>query len=144
MDLWILFTQKKRKKKKNPPPPPQKKPWLVGTLTAFILFLFIGLVFFIWQTFIKYFPLNADYYTKRMAGFFLYVSDKNTTEGSHLCYHHDFSVSGKPPLSQTIHCSVRGRYVIYYNERLAGVKYPRYFSNYAYNELCEIEVYGKS
>lgn len=39
-------------------------------------------------------------------------------------------------------CPVHGQYVIYYNERLPGVTYPDDYSQYAYNELCEVEVFG--
>lgn len=87
---------------------------------------------------------DPSYYVSRMAGFFLYVSNTMFIEDAHLCFHHTHTQYGKPSLSQTIQCSVRGRYVIYYNERKWNVNYPRYFSNYAYNELCELEVYGES
>ena len=75
-----------------------------------------------------------------MAGFFLYVSNTTSKEGAHLCFHD----SGKTLLSdeQRIVCSVLGRYVIYYNERLSNKTYPDYYSKFAYYELCELEVYG--
>ena len=38
-----------------------------------------------------------------------------------------------------------GRYVIFYNERLPGVKYPDgYMIDSVYTELCEVTVHGKS
>lgn len=42
-----------------------------------------------------------------------------------------------------IFCSVVGRYVIYYNERLPGIAYQEHYSQYAFADLCEVEVYGK-
>lgn len=47
------------------------------------------------------------------------------------------------PVVFIITCFVHGQYVIYYNERLQGVVYPEYYSNYAYTGLCEVEVIGK-
>lgn len=41
-----------------------------------------------------------------------------------------------------ITCVTHGRYVIYYNNR-TSLLYPSDYSQYAYTELCEIEVYGK-
>ena len=41
-----------------------------------------------------------------------------------------------------ITCLYHGQYVIYYNERLNDLLYPKDYSAFAYNDLCEFEVYG--
>ncbi|XP_056003651.1 multiple epidermal growth factor-like domains protein 10 [Ostrea edulis] len=81
-------------------------------------------------------------YFSRFAGFFLYVSNTTSKDDGHLCFHEIQNVNGTPVENQTISCSVHGRYVIYYNERRPGVTYPSYYWHEAYNELCEVEVYG--
>ena len=78
-----------------------------------------------------------------MAGFFLYVSNTTYKEGSHLCFHEIQTKNGTPSEDQKINCSMFGRYVIYYNERNQPGTYPTFFSEFAYYELCELEVYGK-
>lgn len=72
-------------------------------------------------------------YTSRIAGFFLYVSNTTSKYGSHLCFHEIQTVNRTPSENQRIQCSTRGRFVIFYNERKQGVKYPSYYSSYAYN-----------
>ena len=76
-----------------------------------------------------------------MAGFFLYVSNTTSRTDARLCFHD----SGNTFLSdeQRIVCSLLGRYVIYYNERSSYKTYPNYYSQFAYYELCELEVYGE-
>ncbi|XP_062608625.1 uncharacterized protein LOC134270415 [Saccostrea cucullata] len=81
-------------------------------------------------------------YAKRFAGFYVYVSNTTSKEDGILCFHELQTVSGTPLEDQRINCSVYGRYVIYYNERLNNVVYPSYYSQYAFSELCEVEVYG--
>lgn len=48
-----------------------------------------------------------------------------------------------PPLNFTRVCTEKGRYVIYYNERLEGFVYPTgYEVNKLLTELCEVIVQG--
>lgn len=82
-------------------------------------------------------------YARRMAGFYLYVSNTTSKENGHLCFHENQTKHEMILENISINCSVSGRYVIYYNERRRNVKYHDFYSMYAYNELCEVEVYGE-
>ena len=87
--------------------------------------------------------LGPTSFTSRLAGFFLYVSNTTSKQDGHLCFHEIQTVNGTPSEDQRIHCSVHGQYVIFYNERRPNVTYPSYYSEFAYYELCELEVYGE-
>lgn len=83
-------------------------------------------------------------YVDQLAGFSLHVSNSSKKEEGFNCFH-DFSF--RPDLlscDRTINCSVNGRYVIFYNERRKDTSYPRFFSEYAHIDLCDVEVYGNS
>ncbi|XP_052696018.1 multiple epidermal growth factor-like domains protein 11 [Crassostrea angulata] len=85
-------------------------------------------------------PLNG--HTTRFLGFSIYVSNTTDKSEGKLCYKdRNFTRSTIPAVFNTT-CFVHGQYVIYYNERLSGVTYPSGYSDYAINELCEVEVYG--
>ncbi|XP_052695522.1 multiple epidermal growth factor-like domains protein 10 [Crassostrea angulata] len=81
----------------------------------------------------------------RFAGFSLYVSHSDVLsnadiKGYTLCYKDGAQL---PPLNFTAVCTVNGRYVIYYNERLHGDTYPdRYEFENVFTELCEVIVLG--
>lgn len=96
---------------------------------------------------ITYFNLFAiegpGQFIERMAGFFVYVSNTTSKNDGYLCYHDESFNQTMLSLHQQINCTLQGRYVIYYNERRPDVKYPDFYSQYAYNELCEVEVYGE-
>lgn len=83
-------------------------------------------------------------YNDRFLGFSLFVSNTTNTSDGLLCFK-DREVYNKStiPVIFNTNCSVHGQYVIYYNERLTGVTYPKDYSPYAHNELCEVEVFGK-
>lgn len=89
--------------------------------------------------------LAVDRQIGRFAGFSLYVSNNDVTtiadiKDSTLCYKDGPQL---PPLNFTRIYTVKGRYVIYYNERLDGVVYPKgYEVDNVYNELCEVIVQG--
>lgn len=75
-----------------------------------------------------------------MAGFSIYISNTTSKIQGHRCYKDDSL--GKPSVNQTINCLKYGRYVIYFNERSPNNNIS-YLSPNAYNELCELEVYGE-
>ena len=78
----------------------------------------------------------------RFAGFSLYISNTGDRNSSSLCYKDGPAL---PPLNFTITCTLSGRYVIFYNERLDGVTYPLGYEvvGNVLTELCEVTVNGK-
>nr|XP_034311827.1 receptor-type tyrosine-protein phosphatase epsilon isoform X1 [Crassostrea gigas] len=76
----------------------------------------------------------------RFAGFSLYVSNTTDRNRGYLCYKNGQEL---PLLDFNTNCSVHGRYVIFYNERLNGTRYPpEYEPANIITELCEVTVTG--
>lgn len=81
-----------------------------------------------------------------MAGFSLYVSNSvvqspNEIKEATLCYKNGPEL---PPLNLTKKCIEYGRYVIFYNERMDKIVYPReYEVTNVFTELCEVIIQGK-
>lgn len=74
----------------------------------------------------------------------MYVSNTTDRLEGILCFKDtNFTLDTIPAVFTTV-CPVHGQYVIYHNERLSGPTYPDEYSSYAENNLCEVEVYGKS
>lgn len=76
-------------------------------------------------------------------GFYVYVSNTTNRNEGHICFHDNgyFNISTIPPVL-TLNCSLHGKYVIYYNERISGQ--PSYYSPFSEINLCEFEIYGKT
>lgn len=79
----------------------------------------------------------------RFAGFSLYVSNTTDRQSKDLCY---MDGPDLPSLDFNTTCITNitiGRYVIFYNERDVGTRYPvGYETQSVYTELCEVTVIG--
>nr|XP_022309275.1 platelet endothelial aggregation receptor 1-like [Crassostrea virginica] len=106
----------------------------------------LGGVFSIHHIFIQYrtdnFPWDArNDYTGRFLGYSVYLSNTTNKEDGVLCFRDTSYTRATIPNPVNITCPYHGRYVIYYNNR-THPPYPEGYSDYAYNELCEVEALG--
>ena len=83
-----------------------------------------------------------DFNTKSFLGFSLYISNTTSKKNGVLCFRDINYTRSTIPNPVNITCAYHGRYVIYYNNR-THIPYPEGYSNYAFTDLCEVEVFGK-
>lgn len=86
---------------------------------------------------------EANGFTGVFVGFYVFVSNTTNKDEGQLCFHDDghFNRSTIPAVL-TLNCTLYGRYVIYFNERVPGQ--PAYYYEFVETDLCEFEVYGKN
>lgn len=85
-------------------------------------------------------PLNL--FAQEFLGFSLYVSNTTEKADGTLCFEDtNFTIDTIPQVIN-ITCVVEGQYVIYSNERSGKRRIREDFSENAFNDLCEVEVYG--
>nr|XP_022312694.1 multiple epidermal growth factor-like domains protein 10 isoform X1 [Crassostrea virginica]XP_022312696.1 multiple epidermal growth factor-like domains protein 10 isoform X1 [Crassostrea virginica]XP_022312697.1 multiple epidermal growth factor-like domains protein 10 isoform X1 [Crassostrea virginica]XP_022312698.1 multiple epidermal growth factor-like domains protein 10 isoform X1 [Crassostrea virginica] len=106
----------------------------------------LGGVKYIHHVFIQYMTAN-DVWEKNnpgtwmFLGFSVYISNTTNKEDGVLCFRDTIYTPATIPNPVNITCPYLGRYVIYYNNR-THPPYPGGYSIYAFNVLCEVEVYG--
>nr|XP_022312354.1 multiple epidermal growth factor-like domains protein 11 [Crassostrea virginica] len=76
----------------------------------------------------------------RFLGFSVYLSNTTNYEDGVLCVEDSQYTRSSIPNPVYISCPYNGRYVIYSNNRTQS-SIPDGYSEYAFNELCEVEVY---
>ena len=86
---------------------------------------------------------STNRFTPDFLGFAVYISNTTDRLEGTLCFKEEnFNVTTIPPVLN-ITCPMHGQYVIYYNERLSWrICHDENRCQYAYNDLCELEVYG--
>lgn len=80
-------------------------------------------------------------HTSRFLGFSVFVSNTPSKEDGMLCFRDTIYTRTTIPNQMNITCVTHGRYVIYYNNR-TSISSPSGYSQYAYTDLCEVEVHG--
>lgn len=81
-------------------------------------------------------------HVSRFLGFSVIVSNTTEKDDGMLCFKDNYFTLETIPNSINITCPIFARYVIFYNKRTDHLITAGY-SDYAFNDLCELEVFGK-
>nr|XP_022306746.1 uncharacterized protein LOC111113067 [Crassostrea virginica] len=106
----------------------------------------LGDIFSIHHIVLQYVTGNVEWgvqnpYAKNFLGFSVFISNTTKKQDGVLCFYDTNYTRATIPNPVNITCPYHGRYVIYFNSRTYK-PYPDGYSFYAYNDLCEVEVYG--
>lgn len=106
----------------------------------------LGTILSIHHIFIQYRTDNRPWgatnpYASRFLGFSVYVSNTTGENDGVLCFKEKSFTLDTIPNSINIKCPYHGRHVFFYNNR-TNAPLPAGYSDYAFNELCELEVFG--
>ena len=133
------------------PPPPNEMLRKICILIMSDMYFFFHFVFgfvkFILMVkiaviFTYFFQGPGNSFAAEFLGFAIYVSNTTEKDDGILCFKDTNSTVNDISPVFNITCPVHGQYVIYYNERKGPMDTSRSMSEYAFNDLCEVEVYG--
>ncbi|XP_065924897.1 receptor-type tyrosine-protein phosphatase alpha isoform X4 [Magallana gigas] len=107
----------------------------------------LGEVLSIHHIFIQYRTANVAWnenngFTARFLGYSVYISNSTNKDEGVLCFRDFTYTRATIPNPKNITCITHGRYVIYYNNRTNPPDPAAGYDQFAFNELCELEVYG--
>ena len=113
-----------------------------ANITAKVACSYLTVISF-FSNFLMVFTDKNNQYPSRFLGFSIVVSNTTNPRDGVECFRDTKLNRSTIPAVFDIDCHVTGRFVIYYNERNPELGYPQDYSQFAYAELCEVEVYGK-